>query len=157
MLSKCSCDNSLCLNCAGRRGIVHLVPKTATRGALQQRSVTAIQTTSTSVSWLQSLVPFGKTETAKARVPTVSAEELSDLLLSLPTASETTAVVVVFSAAWCGPCKIMMERLETLGQKYASHGVQIVKIDTGQSPVPALQLVQLVGVVSVSACSSKCA
>lgn len=103
------------------------------RGQIQRVSVAATDTAATT-SWLRTIFTFPKKTTAEPLVPTISAAELSELLQTLPSAgtSETTAVVVVFSAVWCGPCKVMMQRLESLSQKHKSSGLRVVKIDTGE-------------------------
>eukprot|EP00878_Enallax_costatus_P003939 GHUV01004160.1.p1 GENE.GHUV01004160.1~~GHUV01004160.1.p1 ORF type:complete len:213 (+),score=38.58 GHUV01004160.1:192-830(+) len=103
------------------------------RGNAQRTSVAATETTTTAPGWLRTLLPFTGKTAAEPLVPTISAAELSDILESLPTAGQATAVVVVFSAVWCGPCKVMMQRLESISKSHRSHGVKVVKIDTDES------------------------
>lgn len=59
-----------------------------------------------------------------ALVPTVSAEEVRQAL-----ANVSTPVVVLISAQWCGPCKVMHGRLERLVQQLPGK-LQVLCIDT---------------------------
>lgn len=49
-------------------------------------------------------------------------------------------LVVIFSAHWCGPCKIMVQRLESLMKTLGPQGIKAVKIDTDECPELASQL-----------------
>lgn len=60
------------------------------------------------------------------------------LLLLLPTT--TVPLVVIFSATWCGPCKIMVQRLESLMKTLGPQGIRAVKIDTDACPDLASEL-----------------
>ena len=47
-------------------------------------------------------------------------------------------VVVDFSAAWCGPCKLQKPMLERFGGE--NDGVSIVEVDVDESPALATRL-----------------
>ena len=49
-------------------------------------------------------------------------------------------MLVVFSAPWCGPCKILVQRLEGLLPSLSSTGVRAVKLDTDTCPELATSL-----------------
>lgn len=49
-------------------------------------------------------------------------------------------LVVIFSATWCGPCKIMVQRLESLMKEMGPAGIKAVKIDTDACPELASEL-----------------
>lgn len=92
--------------------------------------------TTTSSGWLKSLLPFGRKQ-REPLIPTISRAEL-ELLLQAQTAPAAAAgscsqapLVVVFSATWCGPCKVMMQRMENIAKQLGPRGVKVVKIDTG--------------------------
>lgn len=93
-----------------------------------------------STSWApwKVLNPFGgKTQKQKQEaIPTISEAELWQLL----EAEQTVPLVVIFSATWCGPCKIMMARLESLMKTLGPSGIRAVKIDTDDSPDLASEL-----------------
>lgn len=93
-----------------------------------------------STSWApwKVLNPFGsKTQKQKQEaIPTISEAELWQLL----EAEQTVPLVVIFSATWCGPCKIMMARLESLMKTLGPSGIRAVKIDTDDCPDLASEL-----------------
>eukprot|EP00879_Flechtneria_rotunda_P002185 GHRR01002371.1.p1 GENE.GHRR01002371.1~~GHRR01002371.1.p1 ORF type:complete len:185 (+),score=28.34 GHRR01002371.1:1088-1642(+) len=85
-------------------------------------------------SWLDAINPFGRTATLPkpVAVPSVSALELEQRLQAVD-----TALIVIFSATWCGPCKVMMKRLEQMSQQ---DGLSVVKVDTDECPELASKL-----------------
>ncbi len=50
--------------------------------------------------------------------------------------TSTGLVLVDFWAEWCGPCKIMLPRLETLAEKMDGKA-RIMKLDVDDSPMSA--------------------
>lgn len=88
----------------------------------------ATETSTATSSWLHVLNPFSR-KVAEPVIPVVSAQQLQ---LRLQECSEVP-LVVVFSAVWCGPCKVMMQRLEKLATQLGPGVVKVVKIDTDES------------------------
>jgi thioredoxin 1 len=85
------------------------------------------------------LNPFkGRTQQKQQQeaIPTISEAELWQLLEG----EQTVPLVVIFSATWCGPCKIMMARLESLLKTLGPGGMRAVKIDTDDCPDLASEL-----------------
>lgn len=84
------------------------------------------------------MLPFGRKQT-EPLIPTISRAELELLLQAqtAPAAAEGSCsqapLVVVFSATWCGPCKVMMQRMENIAKQLGPRGVKVVKIDTDES------------------------
>jgi thiol-disulfide isomerase/thioredoxin len=83
---------------------------------------------------LKSLLPFGRKHAAPL-IPTISRAELDCLLQASSSSAEACSqvpLVVIFSATWCGPCKVMMQRMENITKQLGAQGVKVVKIDTGR-------------------------
>lgn len=93
-----------------------------------------------STSWApwKVLNPFGRRQPKQQQeaIPTISEAEMWQLL----EAEQTVPLVVIFSATWCGPCKIMMARLESLMKTLGPSGIRAVKIDTDDCPDLASEL-----------------
>jgi thiol-disulfide isomerase/thioredoxin len=100
--------------------------------AVATETTTATATTA-SPGWLKSLLPFGRKQD-QPLIPTISRTELEALLQATTAPAESCSqvpLVVVFSATWCGPCKVMMQRMENISKQLGPQGVKVVKIDTG--------------------------
>jgi thiol-disulfide isomerase/thioredoxin len=101
--------------------------------AVQAVATETTAATSTSAGWLKSLLPFGRKQ-VEPLIPTISSAELELLLQAATAPAESCSqvpLVVIFSATWCGPCKVMMQRMENIAKQLGPSGVKVVKIDTG--------------------------
>jgi len=76
--------------------------------------------------------------TAAELVRKVTAAELEELLQAQATTH--VPLIVIFSATWCGPCKVMDARLQSLVKKLGPDELQVVKIDTDDSGELATRL-----------------
>lgn len=74
-----------------------------------------------------------------AKITPVNESTLPALL-----ASSTLPVLVEFSAAWCGPCKMLEPVVDKLAESWGGKAV-VVKVDVDESPNLAMQY-QVMGV-----------
>jgi thioredoxin-like negative regulator of GroEL len=79
-------------------------------------------------SWLQRLLPLGgpSGNVGRRAIQNISAGELDALLA---TTARQEPLLILFSATWCGPCKIMVQRLESLLKDGTLPPATVVKVD----------------------------
>ncbi|KAF6255240.1 thioredoxin-like protein [Scenedesmus sp. NREL 46B-D3] len=140
-----------CCDSVGSRRVAFTVhakqqQRQATQQQQQSSRSTAVQAAATgattatastaSPGWLKSLLPFGRKQAAEPLIPTISRAQLESLLqgpADVAASCSQVPLVVIFSATWCGPCKVMMQRMENIAQQLGPRGVKVVKIDTDES------------------------
>jgi thioredoxin-like negative regulator of GroEL len=77
-----------------------------------------------------------RSKAAVTEIRAVNAEELHGMLQE----AEAAPLLIIFTAAWCGPCKLVMDSIYIALKRFEPGSVRVVKVDVEAEDLLATQL-----------------
>ena len=120
----------------GRHTIRKLTISQASPLPRRTSQLVEVEPSSQQASWLQRVFNLGRSKAIAPEICAVTADELHAMLQE----ATATPLLVIFTAAWCGPCKLVMDSIHVALKRMEPGNVRVVKIDVEAEEVLATQV-----------------